>query len=226
MTLLHALPLDARMWEPQRAALAQHEVLAPDLYGLGSTIDQWAEAVLAMVEGPLAVVGASMGGYCALAVARRAPERVAGLVLAGSRADADPPERRETRAAWIRAAREEGADGLWREIRPRLFPDDADPEVVARARAIACEQRPDGLAGAVEAIRDRTDASDVVTSLRAPLLVVAGEADPLVPAEVARETAASAPRGRAVVLEGAGHLPSLERPDEFNAVLLEFLESL
>jgi 3-oxoadipate enol-lactonase len=94
IVLLHALPLDERMWEPQRRALEGYDVLAPNLYALGGSVDAWADGVLAQGEGELVVVGASMGGYCGLALARRAPEHILGLVLAGSRADADPEERR------------------------------------------------------------------------------------------------------------------------------------
>src|SRR5262245_4541932 len=103
------------MWEPQLAALEGREVAAPDLYGLGRSMEEWARALLAQVDGELVVVGASMGGYCSMQLARLAPERVRGIVLTGSRPEADPPERRPVREAWIRATREEGAAGLWRE---------------------------------------------------------------------------------------------------------------
>jgi pimeloyl-ACP methyl ester carboxylesterase len=84
--LLHALPLDERMWEPQNRALGDHHVVAPHLYDLpGSSMDEWAAAALERVEGDFAVVGASMGGYLALAIARRAPERIRALLLEGSR---------------------------------------------------------------------------------------------------------------------------------------------
>lgn len=221
LVLLHALPLDERMWEPQREALAGHEAVAPNLYRLGSSMDEWAKGVLDRAEGSLVAVGASMGGYCALAIARRAPERLRGLVLAGSRAEADPPERRPVREESIRLIREQGAEGLWREMEQSVFRG-ADGTI----RAIALEQRPADLEAAVAAIRDRADARDVVASLRVPLLVAVGDADPLVPAEEARALAESAPDGRLVLLEGAGHLPSLERPAEFNSALAEFLDSL
>ena len=71
--LLHALPLDERMWGPQRDALRDHDVVAPRLYGRGRTMDDWAESIAEEVDGEVAVVGASMGGYCALALARRVP---------------------------------------------------------------------------------------------------------------------------------------------------------
>jgi pimeloyl-ACP methyl ester carboxylesterase len=110
---LHALPLDERMW----AADAR----APRLYGRGRTMDEWARSVLDEVPGRLVLVGASMGGYCALAAARLAPERLAGLVLAGSRPDPDTPERHAKRAETIALARERGAEGIWASMREQLF---------------------------------------------------------------------------------------------------------
>ena len=107
-------------------------------------MDAWADAVLESVAGRLVLVGASMGGYCALAAARRAPERVAGLVLVGSRADPDPPERREAREEQLRTIAEGGAAALWEAMAPSLFADGADPAIVERARAIAVEQPPTG----------------------------------------------------------------------------------
>jgi pimeloyl-ACP methyl ester carboxylesterase len=216
--LLHALPLDERMWEPQLAALAGHEVQAPRLYPLGNSMEDWADAVLAQVEGRFVACGASMGGYCALALARRAPERVAGLVLAGARIEADSPERREGRAATIELVRSGGAEALWEDMRPKLFPDDADPEVVERARDIALEQDPDGLVAALEAIRDRPDSTGVVAELDAPVVVALGEHDPFLSVEEAQAYPA-----RLEVFEDTGHLPSLQRPDRFNELLLELL---
>src|SRR5439155_71205 len=105
VALLHAFPLDERMWEPQLPVLAGREVVAPNLYGLGGgSIDAWAGQILEAVTGELVAVGASMGGYVGLAMARQAPERVSALLLAGSRATADPPERRAARDEMIRVA--------------------------------------------------------------------------------------------------------------------------
>ena len=224
VVLLHAFPLDSLMWEPQHEALAGHEVLAPDLYGFGSSMEEWAHAILPQVEGRFVLVGASMGGYCALAIARLAPERVAALVLAGSRADPDTPERREGRAATIELIRERGPEALWEETRPKLFPPDADPEVVEAARELAVAQDPDGLVRGVEAIRDRRDSTDVVEALECPVLVAVGDSDPFVPVADAEALAARARDGR-IAVYGSGHLPSLERPDEFNRSLLAVLDS-
>src|SRR5438093_11216923 len=131
VVLLHAFPLDERMWDLQLAVLASHDVTAPNLYGLGgSSVDGWAEKTLDEVEGDLVAVGASMGGYVALAMARRAPERIRGLLLAGSRPDADSPERRAGRADTISLIDEAGAEGLWENQREKLFAE--EPPASAR----------------------------------------------------------------------------------------------
>jgi pimeloyl-ACP methyl ester carboxylesterase len=226
IALLHALPFDERMWEPQLPALVDHEVYTPKLYDLGSGIDEWALGVLQEVPGQFVAVGASMGGYTAAGIARLAPERLLGLVLSGSRTDADPPERRAVRERWIQIARERGGEGMWEEVAPAFFPPEADPAVVERAHAIATEQEPEDLVRAIEAIRDRPDSTEAVTGWDGPLLIVAGDHDPLVSTEYARDLAAASPNARVEMYEGVGHLPNLERPDEFNRVLTSFLASL
>jgi len=181
-------------------------------------MDEWAESVLEQVEGPFLACGASMGGYCALAIARRAPERLTGIVLAGARVDADSPERRAGRADTIELIRSRGPSGLWDDMLPKLFSDAVAPEAVELARDIALERNPDDLVRAVEAIRDRDDSSTVAASLGVPLVMAVGEHDPFISVEEARATG-----GRLHVFEGAGHLVSMERPGEFNRVLDDLL---
>jgi pimeloyl-ACP methyl ester carboxylesterase len=208
--LLHALPLDERMWEPQLPALAEHDVKTPRLYGRGPTMTAWAESIAAEIGGEHAVVGASMGGYCALALAKIAPELVSALLLVGSRPDPDSPERRAGRADTIELIRREGADGLWRFMEPKLFasPANADPSLMFRD--------PDGLIGAVEAIRDREDSTQLARDFPGPLQFVVGEHENFVtPGELSEFDIRIVPE--------AGHLVNLERPDEFNGILREFL---
>ncbi|CAN5309240.1 alpha/beta fold hydrolase [soil metagenome] len=208
--LLHAFPLDERMWEPQRPALAGHNLIVPRLYGRGRTMDACAASISGETEGELVVVGASMGGYCALALARHAPARMRGMLLVGARPDADSEERRAGRADTIELIRNEGADGLWQMMLPKLFAyqSAADKDLLFHDA--------DGLVGAVEAIRDREDATATARSFAERLQFVVGEHDPFVSAEElsgfdVREVA------------GRGHLLNLERPDEFNEILREFL---
>jgi pimeloyl-ACP methyl ester carboxylesterase len=173
-------------------------------------MDGWAESIAGEIEGELVVVGASMGGYCALALTRRAPERVRALLLVGSRPDADSDERRAGRADTIELIRNEGPDGLWRMMLPKLF---ADPGV-ADERLLYRD--PDGLVAAVEAIRDRADSTELARNFGGPLQFVVGEHENFVtPGELAEFDLR--------VVAGAGHLVNLERTDAFNEILLEFL---
>jgi pimeloyl-ACP methyl ester carboxylesterase len=211
---LHAFPLDERMWEPETG---------PHLYSLGSTMEEWAQAILASERDPFIAIGASMGGYCALALARQAPERVRGLVLVGARAGADTPERKQARDATIAKIRSEGVEALWAETGGRLFSDAAPNAVVARARAITLEQDPEELVAGVAAMRDRPDSTDVVAGFDGPLLVAVGDSDPYFSADEARVLADLAPNGTLHVFESCGHLANLEHPNEFQRVLGEFL---
>jgi pimeloyl-ACP methyl ester carboxylesterase len=200
--LLHAWPLDERMWEPQVAALTEagHEAVTPRLYGRGASIDGWAVQLLGEIQGQFVVAGASMGGYCGLALAGRAPERVLGIVLAGSRAAADTTERRRARDEQIAQLH---ADGV---------PLDFDTEVSAEELAMA-----------QEALRDRPDFSGVVASFGGPLLVCVGDRDEIVPVDEARSIAESALQGSFELFPGAGHLVSVDASDRFDSVVLEFL---
>ena len=221
VVLLHAFPLDERMWDG-----VDGEALR--LYGLGESIDEWARriasnTVLPGEEGHV-VVGASMGGYCALRLLEHVDVRA--IVLVGSRADADSPERRQAREETIALIREQGLERLWEKQRPALFPDEADPEVVARARAWALEQNPEELTAAVAAMRDRPDSTALVSETGARILVARGEHDPFLSADEAETLAASARDGRTHTFGGCGHLPSLERPDEFVRMLEELLAEL
>jgi pimeloyl-ACP methyl ester carboxylesterase len=224
--LLHAFPLDERMWEPQLEPLRDYQVAAPRLYGRGETLDEWAASLLQETEGDLALVGASLGGYVALAMANREPERIRALALVGARADADSPERRASRADTISLIEAGGAEALWDNQRPKLLLDSANEDAVARARELVLARRTDELTGAVRALRDRADSSATFESFDGTSLVAVGEGDQFFPPDEAETLAGRARHGRLRIFAGARHLPSLEQPDEFNAELAGFLSDV
>jgi pimeloyl-ACP methyl ester carboxylesterase len=223
VVLLHAFPLDERMWEPQLEPLRGYDVAAPRLYGRGRTVDDYAASVLAENDGELALVGASLGGYTALAMAHRDPARVRAVALVGARADADTPERRAARADTIALIENGGAEALWEKQRPALLLESAPESAVETAREEALSRSTDELVEAVGALRDRDDRVDTLRALGAPILVAVGEGDGFFPPDEAQAQAQLARRGRFRAFAGAGHLPSLEQPDEFNAALAQFL---
>jgi 3-oxoadipate enol-lactonase len=225
VVLLHAFPLDEQMWRPQQPALTAYEVLAPNLYELdGNTMESWAEQLLARIEGPFVPVGASMGGYVALAMARAAPDRVRGVVLAGSRLSADSAERRAGRADTIALIEEEGPSGLWANQRDKLFSEDAPAEAVALAQEAALGGQVPDLVRAVEAIRDRPDSSALLGTV--PVLLALGASDQFFPVEEAQDVAAGAGDTRLAVFKRSRHLPNLEQPAEFNLMLTAFLREV
>jgi pimeloyl-ACP methyl ester carboxylesterase len=200
--LLHGWPVSERIWVSQVTALrdAGFDPVAPHLYGRGPSIDDWAAQLLRDVDGPIVAIGASMGGYCALALARRAPERITGMALVGARADADSFERRRFRQELIA------------DLRAGQVPDLAEPDLPV-----------ENLVMAQEAIRDRLDLTGVVASFGGPLLVCVGDRDELVSIDEARTLADSALNGKLEVFEDAGHFVAVDQPERFNEVLLEFV---
>ena len=218
--LLHAYPLDERMWGPQLEPLRGFDVATPRLYGRGATMDEIASSLLAEHEGELALVGASMGGYAALAMAHREPTRVRALALVGARADADSPERRASRADTKALIENGGAEALWENQRTRLLLESAADGAVSSALEEALARSNEELVTALAAIRDREDR---LAGFGRPVLVAVGEGDVFFPPDEAQAQAQRAPRGRFRVFAGAGHLPNLEQPDEFNAALAQFL---
>lgn len=224
--LLHAFPLDERMWEPQLETLRDYEVVTPRLYGRGASLDVWAASLLEETDGELALVGASLGGYVALAITNRAPERVRALALIGARADADSPERQAARADTISLIEAGGAAALWENQRPKLLLDAASDDAVSRARELVLARGTDELTGAVRALRDRADSSATFESFDRPSLVAVGEGDQFFPPDEAEALAGRARHGRLRIFAGARHLPSLEQPDEFNAELAGFLSDV
>jgi pimeloyl-ACP methyl ester carboxylesterase len=212
---LHAFPFDPRMWGELPAGSE-----APLLYGLGDSIDEWADALLDRYPGDLTLVAASMGGYVAYAIAAKAPERIRGLLTEGSRGQADPPGARRRRDDNIEVVRTQGLDALWERLRPNAFSEQADEDVLARARAWTNEQDPDHVVRALAAMRDRRDTTDAIKALDPAPWIVLGELDQLArPGDFAGVLDPEHLR----VLPGCGHVPSLEQPQAFAPLLEEFL---
>lgn len=230
LLLLHAFPLDARMWEGQIPVLEQagYEVIAPTLPGTvpDAELSSWAARVLELLPGDFVPVGISMGGYVAFELFRQAPKRIPALVLADTRANADSPEGRTGREETIRRLREDGFDAFWDELAPKLFSSSPSEDVVARARANAVEQPIDNLVATVEALRDRADSTSTLADIVIPALVVVGAEDALTPPAASKEIVAGLVHGRYAEIAGAGHLTPLERPDDFNEELLVFLQEV
>jgi pimeloyl-ACP methyl ester carboxylesterase len=235
LVLLHAFPVDATMWDPQLAALrADHPVIAPNFPGFGGAppmtpvmqMDAAADAVAdeATRAGFDRVVlcGLSMGGYVAFAFWRRYRERVIGLVLANTKAEADDEAGRERRRALADRLRAEGNQFLV-DTPPPLLSAEAPKELWDRVKAMIAAQPAEAIAAASLGMAERPDSSGDLPGIDVPTLVITSGADTLIPPEVTRTIADRASGSRLEVIDGAGHLSNLEAHDRFTALLREHL---
>jgi YbgC/YbaW family acyl-CoA thioester hydrolase len=238
---IHGYPLDRTLWQYQLSHLAGCRRVAPDLRGmglsdapdLGYSMTTYAQDLAALLDvlgvDDAVLCGLSMGGYVAFEFLRRWPARVRGLVLMDTRAEADSADGRRARDAQAAQLREGGPSVVADAMLPQLLadPDVTHSPVAARVRRIIAAAPVAGLAGALAAMRDRPDSTDLLAALECiPTLVVSGDRDRIIPADRAREMAGRIPGARVEIIAGAGHLPPLERPAETTAVLGAFLAGL
>ena len=241
LVLLHGFPLNAEEWLAQLAAApAGWRVIAPDMRGFrgtGSvdsplnadmTVDDCASDVIALMshlEIERAVIcGLSMGGYVTLALVKKAPERVAGLVLANTRAGADSAEGRAARDRMIDLVRREGPSAVAREMLPKLLGETTkrdQPDLVDVVRGLAEANTADGLAAAIHAMKTRPDSTPMLGSIRCPTLVITSDEDTLIPPSESEKMASEIPGATLHVIPHAGHLSNLERPKEFSKALFQ-----
>lgn len=237
VVLLHALATSSAMWSAQRRALVStgHQVLTPDQRGYGTTPLGSAEPSLDVAADDLALlldrqgidsivlVGASMGGYVALAFLRRHPGRVRALALVSTKASADTPAEAAQRRAFASLVLDPASRAqVVAAALPTLLgatTRGGRPEVVAAVRGIVSNTSPEAIAWSQRAIASRPDAVDVLRATHVPSVVVAGEEDELVPLSSARRLASSLPDAGLVTVPQAGHLAPMEAPGAVTAAL-------
>lgn len=226
LLLLPGMMCDARLFAPQTAGLADlADVAVGDISG-AEGMGALAEAALAAAAPRFALAGLSMGGIVAMEMLRQAPERVARLALMDTNHRAEAPERRSLRAPEIeRALGGELRRLLIEEMKPRyLAPESRENEAILDlVLDMALALGPEVFARQSRALRDRPDQTETLRACAAPALVLCGAHDALCPPERHREMAALVPGARLEIVDGAGHLPTLERPDETTAALRRWL---
>lgn len=245
LLLVHGFPLSRAMWRSQVEGLASVcRIVAPDLRGYGEsapgdwpaadespTLDRYADdlTVLAdclQADGPVVLVGFSMGGYIALNVERRCPDAFDALVLMDTRAIADDEAGRATRLKMAEHVHEWGAARIAELMRPNLFAT-ATPEAVVRETVdVIASTDPAAIAASQRAMAARPDSTPLLGSIAKRTLVVVGEHDAISPPAEMRGIAEAIPGARFIEIAGAGHMAPVERPEAVNAALAEFAESL
>ena len=239
LVLLHAFPISSEMWDAQLAHLGKRfHVLAPDARGFGDTspfsgaplVEQLARDLAAWLdhlEVERAIVGGcSLGGYTALEFARQFPNRLRGLILCDTRADADSLEAKVARDQMIAFVRENDGLAVANRMLPKLLCDQTrvnKPEVVEEVREMASGLSGEHAAQMIMALRERRDSTSVLSSIRVPTLVIGGEEDAVSPPDVMAQMAEAIENAKHVVVADAGHLSSLEQPQKWNKEVEEWL---
>ncbi len=224
LVLLHGYPLDHHMWD----SIAPHlegtfDLILPDLRGFGRsttvdsqyTLDDMASDIAGLLDRlaleKAAIAGHSMGGYVALAFAKLYPDRVSGLGLVSTQTLADPPDRKEGRYKTAAEVAEKGIGGVVETMASKFATDE---KLQNAAREIMQRQQPAAFIGALKGMAERMDTSSVLIAVKAPVVIVHGDADGLVPVDRAREMKNAVSKAHYVELQGVGHLPMMEAVKE------------
>jgi pimeloyl-ACP methyl ester carboxylesterase len=239
VVLLHGFPLDSRIWTKQREALAaKHHVITPDLRGFGRsaslskfTLGELAEDVHALLVElkalPCVLGGLSMGGYVALEYVRKFPADLEGLMLIDTKAEGDTPEGKAGRDKMIQLVREKGSPAVAEAMMPKMLAADSEknrPAVARELRGIMEKCPALTIEHALAAMRDRADHSGNLASIAVPTLIIVGEADAITPPAMAEAMNKAIPRSQMVMIKGAGHLTSMEQPEQTARAIADFLQ--
>lgn len=237
VVLLHPVGLDLTWWSAQIEALSgRFHVVAIDMpdHGMSGpmqglpTFDRLAgavESVMAQLElAPAHIIGLSIGGMIAQALALRAPGRVRSLVLAGTACTMPDPVRAALHER-ARVAREQGMETIAELSIERWFTSDfrhARPDVMDRARATLLRRDAD-FHGAIWDMIAELSMEEQIGAIGCPVLIVTGEDDVNCPPPVARQIQQAIPNACLELMAGTGHFPPFERPDAFNRLVGGFL---
>lgn len=239
LLFLHAFPLSRRMWRPQMESLsADFRCVCFSQRGAGATpphmstwgIDDLADDVAAVLDAmqieTVALCGLSVGGYIALAFARKYPHRLNALILADTRKEADSPEARVKRDEMITYAQNHSARDVIEKMLPNLVSKNTrehQPQIVQEIIEIASELPREGIIATLHALRDRPDATPQLREIKVPTLVIVGAEDAITSPDVARDLAHEISGARLEIIDLAGHLSNLEQPQKFSEALHRFL---
>lgn len=241
VVLLHGFPYSKTLWDETFAELAKtRRAIRLDLRGSGESSVPDGPYLMETLAGDVAgvldalgvecasIVGHSLGGYVALAFARMYSERVARLAIACSRLVEDAPERARAREELaLRLERENSmqpAIDTYVATAPAPQTIEKRGEIAQRAAEIARANDPRGAAALLRGMALRAPADDIAQELTMPVCVIAGGADAALSIEEARSVTVAFPDATLGICQASGHLPMLEEPERFNALLGAWLE--
>lgn len=238
LVFLHAFPMDRRMWAPQASFSRHYRMITIDLPGFGesrlsgSSMDAMARSVMKTLDAlnvrdKCVFVGLSMGGYVLLHFARIFPDRLRAAVFVSTRSAADSPEGKEKRFQNIQTVEKQGVQVLIERQLPALLGETTHKErldVVENVRTIGESQKAAALAAGLRGMAERLDTSTVLDGLQCPGLFISGAEDGIIKSAEMELISRRVKNSEFHVVEKAGHLLNLERPDVFEELLSHFLK--
>jgi len=234
IVLIHGLGLDRTIWMEMTSRYMQdYRVILPDVRGHGESDAPEGTYTMSLLSDDLAglldsvginkavVCGHSMGGYIALAFAAMYPERLAGLGLITSRADADTEKKRKGRYKMVKEIKSRGSIALAENLAPRLT---KDAEIIRKAYDLIVRNQSQGLIGAVYGLAERPDRTRLLPAIHVPALVVTGKEDQIITPDYSQKMASAFPNGLLINLLGVGHMPMLEAPEKMSIEIINLME--
>jgi len=223
---LPGLLCDELVWRSQADALREVADFVIADFSEHDDLTEMARAALALVDGQVHVVGHSMGGRVALEAWRLAPDRVRSLVLLDTGVHGVVPGERESRQLLLDVSSKIGMSELaaaW--LPPMVDPSrHSDEALMGSLREMVMRATPDQHARQIRALVERPDATTLLSTITVPTLVVVGRHDEWSPVDQHEQIARLIPNSRLEVVEGAGHMTTVERPDVITALLRRWLE--
>lgn len=252
VVFLHAFPLQAAMWASNLGAMPDGwRGIAPDLRGFGESslpepdlpsraegvathrMTEFAGDVIDLLDRlevtEAAVVGCSMGGYVLFEMWKAAPRYISAVGLVSTKPGADSDEAKANRVKMIQKVEQEGIDAIADQMVPKLLGATTlrdRPELTKQARDLIVANTRQGVGTAVNAMMERRDSTPLLGDITVPTLIVAGAEDTLIPPTEADAMHKAIPTSQYELIPLAGHLPNLEQPGTFDAILSRFLQKL
>ncbi|NMC13886.1 MAG: alpha/beta fold hydrolase [Chloroflexi bacterium] len=237
---VHGYPLNQKIWQPQIEGLSDIvRIITPDLRGHGESqasereysMDLFAEDCAALLDAipitqKIVLCGLSMGGYVSFAFLRKYSSRLAGLILTATRASPDSETVKQNREKAITQVQSEGVNKVIDNMLPKLLSPLSmahNPALVNQVREIMQSVSSQGYIGDLTGMKNRPDSTPLLPTINIPTLLIFGDQDEIISIDEAKRLDSLIPDSRLEIINGAGHLLNLEKPEEFNTIVRDFL---
>ena len=240
IVFIHGFCADSHMWDEFKQDLLEEKfkVIAIDLPGFGQSsvvsdpsINIYAEATIKVIEklkiDSCILIGHSMGGYTALAVAEMRPELLLGLGLFHSHPFEDSMEKKSARIKQVGFIKKYGHQLYVKQLVPKLFPKRhvlSSPFDIDKLVHRAARFPEEGITGALKAMAIRPDRSTILKNIKCPVLFIVGEEDTVIPEELSQKQLALPAVAKVHVLEGVGHMAMIERKRPVQLMVRRFVD--